>query len=294
VNPVLSEIARDIKHVLEEAKHLGVPEQRVSRVENILKSLEDTRAPLLVTRDLLDYYAYLNSLIQELEAGLRSGIGEFEINVFLDKIEEGLTELAGIIGRSYLREKIQLSIPIAMALLSYTLLTVLDPSAPNIVSLALSAIGAGIFYFSTLGGLLSVITAVAFNILLSIVLSDLHLDLLILETLILVSTLFHIYIVREAISRNYVEKVFGSIHSISSLVSSYIRHANVNDVSNLLNTIANSSATGFTELLRYKAAVMLMNGYSVEDVRKTLGIDKLHREHEDSSVADTGYQARSP
>jgi len=283
VNPVLSEIARDIKHVLEEAKRLGVPEQRVSRVENILKSLEEAKAPLLVTRDLLNYYAYLNSLIQELEAGLRSGIGEFEINVFLDKVEEGLTELAGIIGRSYLREKIQLSIPIAMALLSYTLLTVLDPSAPNIVSLALSAIGAGIFYFSTLGGLLSVIATVASNILLSIVLNDLHLDLLVLETLILVSTVFHIYIVREATSRNYVEKVFGSIHSINSLVSSYIRHANVNDVSNLLNTIANSSATGLTELLRYKAAVMLMNGYSIEDVRKTLGIDKLRWEHGDSS-----------
>jgi len=288
VNPVLSEIARDIKHVLEEAKSLGVPEQRLSRVENILKSLEEARTPLLVTRDLLNYYAYLNSLIQELEAGLRSGIGEFEINVFLDKIEEGLTELAGIIGRSYLREKIQLSIPIAMALLSYTLLTVLDPSAPNIVSLALSAIGAGIFYFSTLGGLLSVIATVTSNILLSIVLNELHLDLLVLETLILVSTVFHIYIVREATSRNYVEKVFGSIHSINSLVSSYIRHANVNDVSNLLNTIANSSATGLTELLRYKAAVMLMNGYSIEDVRKTLGIDKLHREHGTPPVADAG------
>jgi len=288
VNPVLSEIARDIKHVLEEAKRLGVPEQRVSRVENILKSLEEAKAPLLVTRDLLNYYAYLNSLVQELEAGLRSGIGEFEINVFLDKVEEGLTELAGIIGRSYLREKIQLSIPIAMALLSYTLLTVLDPSVPNIVSLALSATGAGIFYFSTLGGLLSVIAAVASNILLSIVLNDLHLDLLVLETLILVSTVFHIYIVREATSRNYVEKVFGSIHSINSLVSSYIRHANVNDVSNLLNTIANSSATGLTELLRYKAAVMLMNGYSIEDVRKTLGIDKLHREHGAPPVADAG------
>jgi len=283
VNPVLSEIARDIKRVLEEIKRLGVPEKRVSRVENILKSLEETKAPLLVTRDLLNYYAYLNSLVQELEAGLRSGIGEFEINVFLDKIEEGLTELAGIIGRSYLREKIQLSIPIAMALLSYTLLTVLDPSVPNIVSLVLSATGAGIFYFSTVGGLLSVIATVASNILLSTVLNDLHLDLLVLETLILVSTVFHIYIVREATSRNYVEKVFGSIHSINSLVSSYIRHANVNDVSNLLNTIANSSATGLTELLRYKAAVMLMNGYSIEDVRKTLGIDKLHREHGDSS-----------
>jgi len=283
VNPVLSEIARDIRRVLEEAKRLGVSEQRLSRVGNILKSIEDARSPLLVTRDLLNYYAYLNSLIQELEAGLRSGVGEFEINVFLDKIEEGLTELAGVIGRSYLREKIQLSIPIAMALLSYTLLTMLDPSVPNIVSLALSATGAGVFYFSTLGGLLSVIATVASNILLSIVLNDLHLDLLILETLILVSTLFHIYIVREATSRNYVEKVFGSIHSINSLVSSYIRHANVNDVSNLLNNIANSSATGLTELLRYKAAVMLMNGYSVEDVRKTLGIDKLHREHEDSS-----------
>jgi len=288
VNPVLSEIARDIRHVVEEAKRLGVPEQRVSRVENILKSLEETRAPLLVTRDLLNYYAYLNSLIQELEAGLRSRIDEFEINVFLDKIEEGLTELAGIIGRSYLREKIQLSIPIAMALLSYTLLTVLDPSAPNMVSLALSAIGAGIFYFSTLGGLLSVIATVASNILLSIVLNELHLDLLVLETLILVSTVFHIYIVREATSRNYVEKVFGSIHSINSLVSSYIRHANVNDVSNLLNTIANSSATGLTELLRYKAAVMLMNGYSIEDVRKTLGIDKLHREHGATPAADAG------
>lgn len=288
MNPVLSEIARDIRHVVEEAKRLGVPEQRVSRVENILKSLEETRAPLLVTRDLLNYYAYLNSLIQELEAGLRSRIDEFEINVFLDKIEEGLTELAGIIGRSYLREKIQLSIPIAMALLSYTLLTVLDPSAPNMVSLALSAIGAGIFYFSTLGGLLSVIATVASNILLSIVLNELHLDLLVLETLILVSTVFHIYIVREATSRNYVEKVFGSIHSINSLVSSYIRHANVNDVSNLLNTIANSSATGLTELLRYKAAVMLMNGYSIEDVRKTLGIDKLHREHGATPAADAG------
>jgi len=283
VNPVLSEITRDIRRVLEEAKRLGVSEQRLSRVGNILKSLEDARSPLLVTRDLLNYYAYLNSLIQELEAGLKSGVGEFEINVFLDKIEEGLTELAGVIGRSYLREKIQLSIPIAMTLLSYTLLTMLDPSVPNIVSLALSATGAVVFYFSTLGGLLSVIATVASNILLSIVLNDLHLDLLILETLILVSTLFHIYIVRETTSRNYVEKVFGSIHSINSLVSSYIRHANVNDVSNLLNTIANSSATGLTELLRYKAAVMLMNGYSIEDVRKTLGIDKLHREHEDSS-----------
>jgi len=282
VNPVLSEIARDIRRVLEEAKRLGVSEQRLSRIGNILKSLEDARSPLLVTRDLLNYYAYLNSLIQELEAGLRSGIGEFEINVFLDKIEDGLTELTGVINRSYLREKIQLSIPIAMALLSYTLLTMLDPSVPNIVSLVLSATGAGIFYFSTLGGLLSVIATVASNILLSTVLNDLHLDLLVLETMILVSTLFHIYVVREATSRNYVEKVLGSVNSINSLVSSYIRHANASDVSNLLNTIADSSATGLTELLRYKAAVMLMNGYSIEDVRKTLGIDKLHREHRNS------------
>ncbi|WP_048078662.1 hypothetical protein [Desulfurococcus mucosus] len=270
MNPVIEAVSRDLRAVLGKVRETGVPEHRVQRVENLLNALNAVRMPQVVTAELFRAYMYTVPLIKELEAGLQAGSGELEVYMLLDRIEEKLMGLGEAARRSYIKEKLQLSIPVLMSLASYALFTMAEPTPLNTASLLASLAGVLLFYINTFAGLLSVVAVAFSSALLSALMNELRIDVLMLEAMIAVSALLHIYIVRESRSTRYVDRVARSLQSVDSLVASYLKPADAGSVASLLNTVISRRTGGIPELLRYKAAVMLMNGYSVEEVEKRL------------------------
>ncbi|MGC8954121.1 hypothetical protein [Desulfurococcus amylolyticus] len=271
MNPVFETVSKEISILVNRLRDLKVPEYRISRIEEMIKALNSTRTPQIVARDLFNTYAGFISLVKELESGLDKGVDELEIYVFLDKIEEKLAEFINITRKSYVREKIQLSLPLLMTTISFALFILIDPVIPDIISLGFSILGMSIFYFNSTLGLLSVVANIVLNIMLSLYLNELRLDILFLEVIIAFSAVLHIYIIRESSSVGYIDQVVKSLKAVDTLVASYIKPMDVSAVASLLSTIQSHYSTDkIAELFRYKAVVMLMNGYSIEEVEKSL------------------------
>lgn len=270
--PVVSAVLRDLGVLESKLRERGVPEEWLGGLRRARLKLSGVRAPVIASRGLIEAYTYVQALIGELQMLLDSGAGLLDAYVLLNEVSERLDVFAEAARRSYVREKIQLSIPLVMAVSLQALSLLSGFKPPSVLSILVLAAGAVAYYFNTLAGLVFTAAGISLGIASTLVLyGGMPLDELLLELIVLLSAILHIYILLEAGGVQYRQRVSEVLKALDTIIMDSIKPSDPKALTGFLSSLLEQYKGGsIAELARYKAVVMLMNGYSIEEVRRTL------------------------
>jgi len=292
VTDVNSELAAKLKNILskldELVKTLNISQSFIAEYRELLKSLESTRLPSALSRDVFSKYFSLYRKLSDVERAMnKSGLTLEDINSLLTELKIELSSYIKLISSARRREALTFALPVYMALAvfifsglvyllvlkNYTML------AAEIVLASIAAITLLIRRVSIMYSYIILIACGALN-----VVATLHLGSksvhdeynLMLSLMIILFSGMNMQIYRTIRSRNYqsrMQSVFENLRQIATSLdksgeteeaeaSQLERHA-----TELFKKLYGEEGD---KLLSYKLNVLVMHGYKRTDALKKI------------------------
>ncbi|MEM0377844.1 MAG: hypothetical protein QXP68_02355 [Thermosphaera sp.] len=263
------------KHVEDVLKQLEKREALRSEVEELKalsSSLETVDFPPIINGVL--YYSFNSTLakLYELKEYLKNKTNDIELYYLLREINSALRFYVGSAKNYHKKEMVQLSLPVYLSIVVYVLSFIAEPVDRNIVTLILGALGVGLTFFNVIGAYATVIIASLVNVIILLGFTGLSsLNSIVIHLLIIISSVTYIYIAFSMRSREYREKLSKLLTDVSNVIERVVEPSDKHEVEKLLNEVIFGNQSGSSrKLISYKASVLIMNGYSLDEVRKII------------------------
>uniref|UniRef100_A0A7C2FD60 Uncharacterized protein n=1 Tax=Thermosphaera aggregans TaxID=54254 RepID=A0A7C2FD60_9CREN len=264
-------LKQQIEEVLKQLEHKDSLRVEIERLKLLSSALESGEYPPIVNNIL--YYSFNTALTKlfELKEYLKNRDNEIELYYLLREANTATEAYISSLKGSRRKEIIQLSLPIYLSVIVYLLGVITDPVEINILTLLLGIIGAGLTYLTIIGGYAVIIGASLLNIAVNLLAQGLKsLGSVVIHLLILVSAVTYVYIMFSLKSEKYREKLNKLFADTSQVIEKVAEPANMLEVEELLKEVSATPSGLAKQLLRYKASVMIMNGFRPEELKKTL------------------------
>ncbi|WP_448577716.1 hypothetical protein [Thermosphaera sp.] len=264
-------LKQQIEEVLKQLEHKDSLRVEIERLKLLSSALESGEYPPIVNNIL--YYSFNTALTKlfELKEYLKNRDNEIELYYLLREANTATEAYISSLKGSRRKEIIQLSLPIYLSVIVYLLGVITDPVEINILTLLLGIIGAGLTYLTIIWGYAVIIGASLLNIAVNLLAQGLKsLGSVVIHLLILVSAVTYVYIMFSLKSEKYREKLNKLFADTSQVIEKVAEPANMLEVEELLKEVSATPSSLAKQLLRYKASVMIMNGFRPEELKKTL------------------------
>jgi hypothetical protein len=263
-------LKQQVEEVLKRLGDRDSLRREIERLKHLSLALESGEYIPIVNNIL--YYSFNAALTKlfELKKYLKNRDNEIEIYYLLREANTALEAYVGSLKSSRRRETLQLSLPIYLSIIVYLLGGITDPVEINILTLIIGVLGAGLTYFTIIGGYVAIISASLLNIIVSLMTQGLgSLGSVVIHLLILVSAVTYVYIMFSLKSEEYHEKLNKLFTDTSQVIEKVTEPADKRELEELLKDIPSNSGLA-KQLLSYKASVMVMNGFRPEELRRIL------------------------
>ncbi|MFZ8783568.1 MAG: hypothetical protein ACO2OR_06270 [Desulfurococcaceae archaeon] len=272
----LSEHIDKLIYLVESSESLAWSKRELEDLKNALISAQ---RPLVPNKSLLTRYVKLYSTIEELIETINALKDPVYFHQVLPSIREDIGEFINALKKSYLAERVQLSLPVVLCLIVALLRLLEGGSLPILVGFLISTLALGVlFYYPQVGLTVNSVSG------LLIASSGSGISDVFLGSLLSAVSLTYTLIIAFVKSKKFTSRVSNLLNEISNLVKQIHEFrasspSNI-DVSQLVGELGIDDSgflkyTNREALLKYKALIAAIHGFKPINKSLTSTTSKL-------------------